>query len=163
MTNKKDSFGKIFMKHLFGNLKILTLCTPLYVISGVTNFFGEYIETQRQLDDLIRIESGKLGLNSNYITGKLCQIPDSLAEKYAGGSNLHSACVYKLDEKDYKIILENSRTNNALRHELYHIYDNDFNVDGKYNVLELLTNEFQANIYAATGIKTSINHLKKSE
>lgn len=157
MTNKEKSSRRIFLNNLVGTVRSFAICLPLIIMSELPCYFGEKINSQKKLDELVILESKKLGLNPSYIDAKLMDC--NYSKEGVSIANPQSAHVSKLKKNNYEITLENVKTKRALRHELYHIYDDDFNADEKYNMFELLSNEIQANIYATTGIKTSLKHL----
>ena len=71
-----------------------------------------------------------------------------------GEAPIGTARVEKMKDGSYEIVLDASRNKFALKHELYHIYDNcvEYGKD-KYGFFELLGAEFKANLYGNLGIK----------
>jgi len=157
MEKQKQSFGKLFMKNLFGNMKILTLSIPFLISTNLTTYWGKPINSQKELDSLVVSEAKKLGLDPKTISGKFGETPNPKDLPFK--TNPHTAYVHQLDNGNYEIILDKIRTKNVLQHELYHIYEHQpTEKNTNYNFLVMLSNEIQANFYAATGVKTSIKH-----
>ena len=152
---QQKSLGKLFVPGLIRKVKSLIFASPLIFMSPLSTYFGGPIKSQNQLDSLIVAESNKLGINPKNILGEFGECPTPSGMPY--NKNPRSSSVSKIDDFNFKIILDRIRTKNSLRYELYHIYNNDFeNQKNGYNFFELLIDELQANLYSSTGIKTSL-------
>ncbi|MAG37824.1 hypothetical protein CMI45_00345 [Candidatus Pacearchaeota archaeon] len=157
---------------------ILIGASTLLPLSGMfvkSAFLSEKINSQSQLERVIDEEKEKLGLGSVEVEGKLVD----KGFQYEGRDATKGIAAWAVKDWDdqYKIFLINGRgnTRDGVRHELYHLARGMEEPTGKgsnkstFNNWEadyLLSEEPQAVIYAATGLKLGklnlSNYLEKN-
>ena len=123
---KFRNFGSVFL-----------LSGSLMVASGAPGFLQPSINTN-SLEEVLSQEKRKLGLDSINIQLTFGESPGGIAS--AGET-----------EKGYKVILDGLKNKYALRHELYHIAKG--HLSNKQTIPNLIKMEYQANVYALTGLK----------
>jgi regulator of replication initiation timing len=108
-------------------------------LGGASILLSEKIKDEKQLENILIEESSKLNLNNKKISARF------------GKASLGTGSSTKLPDGHYKIILDDLGRNRAtLKHELYHIYKNQFN----HNFFEyFFIDEVQATLYESLNIK----------
>lgn len=118
---------------------------PILVLTLLTDgpiIIQNSIRDKSKIENILIEEAKKLDLNSENILIAFGKASNETAE------------VGITKDKKYRIILDGTKTIGAIRHELYHIYDGA--VYEHHSLFPLLFDEIQANLYANTGLKTSI-------
>ncbi len=111
-------------------IAFLAYASLMYVAQGITHIGSPKVNSQSQLEKLIEKEKEKLNCNKN-ITGEITEHKEAKSSK--------------IDSKHYSLAIGGTGNDeSALRHEVYHICDGQFELMGKSKIYNLILYFFYA-------------------